>query len=179
MTRQLEPIATAAPRDRLVHLASEGDIPAIEVLHQRCSTEALNGRYLGFPPPRAVETLLRKTATYVIPGDDGILAMGNLALRHDGGARWAEVAVLVRDDHQRHGHGTDLIRVMAGAAKGRGARELATITRPGHALAARVMSRSLGPVSVRTEDGLATVMCSLYGTRSLVAVASDEACTFG
>ena len=173
MTRQLEPTTAAPSCHRLVHLASERDIPAIEALHQRCSTEALNGRYLGFPPPRAIETLLRKTQTYVIPGDDGLLAVGNLALRHDGGARWAEVAVLVRDDHQRHGHGTDLIRAMAGAAKGRGARELATITRPGHALAARVMSRSLGPVSVRIEDGLATVTCSLNGRRSLVAVASD------
>ena len=172
MTRQLGPIAAAAPCDRLVHLASERDIPAIEALHQRCSTEALNGRYLGFPPPRAVETLLRTTETYVVPGDDGILAMGNLALRHDEGSRWAEVAVLVRDDHQRHGHGTDLIRAMAGAAKGLGARALATITGPGHALAARVMSRSLGPVSVRVEDGLTTLTCSLYGTRSLVAVES-------
>ena len=173
MTRQLVPITSTWPCDRLVHLASERDIPAIEALHQRCSTEALTGRYLGFPPPRAIETLLRKTETYVVPGDDEVLAMGNLALRHDGGARWAEVAVLVRDDHQRHGHGTDLIRAMAGAAKGRGARELATITRPGYELAARVMSRSLGPVSVRLEDGLATVTCSLYGTRSLVAVESD------
>lgn len=173
MTRQLEPITAAAPCDRLVHLASERDIPAIEALHQRCSPEALNGRYLGFPPPRAIETLLRKTETFVVPGDDGILAMGNLALRHDGGSRWAEVAVLVRDDHQRHGHGTDLIRAMAGAAKGRGARELATITQSGYSLAARVMSRSLGPVSVRIEDGLVTVTCSLNGTRSLVAVEPD------
>jgi hypothetical protein len=39
--------------------------------------------------------------------------------------------------------------------------------------------RSLGPVVVRTEDSLATVTCSLYGTRSLVAVASDEAFAFG
>src|SRR6478609_5004894 len=60
---------------------------------------------------------------------------------------------------------TDLIRAMAGAAKGRGARELATIRRPGYTLAARVMSRSLGPVSVRIEDGLATVTCSLDGSR--------------
>lgn len=174
MTHQPGPINVAAAAcDRLVHLASRQDIPAIEALHQRCSAEALNGRYLGFPPPRAIETLLRKTETYVVPGDDGILAMGNLALRHDGGARWAEIAVLVRDDHQRHGHGTDLIRAMAGAAKGRGARELATITRPGYTWAARVMSRSLGPVSVRIEDGLATVTCSLYGTRSLEVVECD------
>lgn len=174
MTRHLGlNAAAAAPCDRLVHLASEQDIPAIEALHRRCSTEALNGRYLGFPPPRAIETLLRKTETYVVPGDDGILAVGNLALRHDGGARWAEVAVLVRDDHQRHGHGTDLIRAMAGAAKGRGAREVATITRPEHGLAARVMSRSLGPVTVTIEDGLATVTGGLYGIRSLDVVGSD------
>ena len=161
MTRQLGPLIATTPCDRSVHLASERDIPAIEVLHERCSPEALNGRYLGFPPPRAIETLLSKTETYVVPGEDGILAMGNLALRHDDGARWAEVAVLVRDDHQRHGHGTDLIRAMAGTAKGLGARDLATITGPGHAFAARVMSRSLGPVSVKVEDGLTTVTCSL------------------
>ncbi|HEX8973645.1 GNAT family N-acetyltransferase [Oryzihumus sp.] len=174
MNRPLWPNTASAPCRRLVHLASERDIPAIEALHERCSTQVLNGRYLGFPPPRAVETLIRKTETFIVPGDGEILAMGNLALRHDGGARWAEVAVLVRDDHHRHGHATDLIRAMAGAAKARGARELATITRPGYGLAAQVMSRSLGPVSVTIADGLASVTCNLYGaTHSLLTVESE------
>lgn len=94
-------------------------------------------------------------------------------------ATWPCAATMARDGHRLPFWFETITSAMAGAARDAGLASSRRSRGPGFTLSARVMSRSLGPVSVRGEDGLATVTCSLYRTHSLVAVASDEACAFG
>lgn len=110
-----------------VRSAVGDDLPGVVDLHERCSARSRNRRYHGgasrlaparmrrlLEPARGVTLLATPTASPspVAP----VVAMANLLGEGD----TAEVALLVRDDWQRRGLGSALLRRLVGQAEQRG-----------------------------------------------------------
>ncbi|MFV2111254.1 GNAT family N-acetyltransferase [Micromonospora sp. LOL_025] len=99
-----------------VRPATVDDLPGVVELHEGCSARSRHRRYLGgaaVPPPARLRRLLepaRGVTLLATAGDAGatepVVAMANLLAEGDE----AEVALLVRDDWQRRGLGSALLR---------------------------------------------------------------------
>ncbi|MET7372059.1 GNAT family N-acetyltransferase [Micromonospora arida] len=100
-----------------VRPASVHDLPGVVELHEACSPRSRQRRYLGgaaLPQPARLRRLLEPSRGLTLiastTGSDGtaesVLAMANLLGEGDE----AEVALLVRDDWQRRGLGSALLR---------------------------------------------------------------------
>ncbi|WP_410812327.1 GNAT family N-acetyltransferase [Micromonospora sp. 067-2] len=103
-----------------VRPACADDLPGVQELHEECSARSRHRRYLGgaaTPPPARLRRLLEPsrgltliaTSTVPSPAGEPVVAMANLLGEGDE----AEVALLVRDDWQRRGLGSALLRRLA------------------------------------------------------------------
>ncbi|QLQ40046.1 GNAT family N-acetyltransferase [Micromonospora robiginosa] len=105
-----------------VRPATADDVPAVRELHAGCSARSRQRRYLSGaadPSPGRLRRLLepaRGTSVLVTAGSGGpaepVVAMANLLGEGDE----AEAALLVRDDWQRRGLGSALLRRLVGHA---------------------------------------------------------------
>ncbi|MFC0003963.1 GNAT family N-acetyltransferase [Micromonospora siamensis] len=106
----------------VVRPATAEDLPAVVELHERCSPRSRQRRYLGgagSPSPARLRRLLdpaRGLTLLATAGSGGatepVVAMANLLGEGDE----AEAALLVRDDWQRRGLGSALLRRLLGHA---------------------------------------------------------------
>lgn len=112
----------------LVRPSTQRDLAAIARMHARCSARTLLDRYPngGRPPALALlERIARHEGTVVAttPRAD-VVAVASLAADANHGAASAELGLLVEDEWQRLGIGSELLAHVAGAAHAAGFREL-------------------------------------------------------
>lgn len=149
-------VALVGGQVAVVRPAEPSDFDRVRAMHEACSAQSLRDRYLGSPPrltDAALVSLLQPPGGYALVACAGrasgeIIGMAQAA----GGLPVAEVAVLVRDDHQGHGLGTILARrAMDGAAE-LGYREMVVYGAAGNTALARLLIR-LGIRSYARYDG--------------------------
>ncbi|WP_319464073.1 GNAT family N-acetyltransferase [Micromonospora sp. RTP1Z1] len=152
----------------LVRPATVDDLPGVVELHEACSARSRQRRYLGgaacpsaprlrrlLEPARGV-TLVAQSA-----GSGGeaesVVAMANLLAEGDE----AEVALLVRDDWQRRGLGTALLRRLAGRAERAGYGALVLHTQAENAPMLRTVARLDRPATTERDGSLVSVTVPL------------------
>ena len=122
----------------VVRPATPRDLRAVATMHSRCGARSLLDRYrFGGRPPAvaALDQMLRRPDTVVAATATGdVVATATLARDQLHSHRCVEVAVLVEDQWQRLGIGTELMAHMAGVAQATGFPEL--IAYPATAMAA-------------------------------------------
>jgi GNAT superfamily N-acetyltransferase len=138
-------VALVGGRVAVVRAAEPSDADRVRTLHQACEPHTLRDRYLGSPPrltDSALATLLAP------PGGCSLLACGGRAdgellgmVQVAGSVPVAEIAVLVRDDHQCRGLGTILAQRAMAAALSLGYREMVVFGAAGNAGLMRLLSR--------------------------------------
>ncbi|MGP4021302.1 GNAT family N-acetyltransferase [Saccharopolyspora sp. 5N708] len=98
--------------DLTIRPADRADVDLVSAFHARCSSAARFRRYFGPGPARGERGLQRLLtpalgrSLLALAPDGDVIGMGNLMYDGDCG----ELALLVRDDWQRHGVGTILAR---------------------------------------------------------------------
>ncbi|WP_228047116.1 GNAT family N-acetyltransferase [Saccharopolyspora montiporae] len=124
-----------------VRAATRADLDLVCAFHDRCSGAARYRRYFG-PGPGPGEQGLRRLLTpalgrclLVLSPDGEIVGMGNLMYQDDSG----EVALLVRDDWQRRGVGTILVRGLVEKARELGIAQLTAQTHVDNTAIARTL----------------------------------------
>lgn len=127
----------------LVRPSSARDLAAVAQLHARCSARSLLDRYrCGGRPPAvaAMDRDLRRANSVVVVTDQGdVVATGLLERDAMHNHRCAEVALLVDDQWQRLGIGTELMSHLAGVAQVVGYHELIGYPATAVAAAQRLM----------------------------------------
>jgi GNAT superfamily N-acetyltransferase len=112
----VQPAYVALPNGRVVVIrpSEPADAAAVAVLHSRCGPRSLHDRYLS-PPPRMTSALLRSLvsptggcALVAVTRSGDIVGMTQVAAGDEVGD--ADIALLVRDDHQHAGLGSLLAR---------------------------------------------------------------------
>jgi GNAT superfamily N-acetyltransferase len=120
-----------------VRRAYPQDLPAVAMMHNRCSAKSLLDRYRKGGRAPSVITLehqLRGPMSYAVTSDDGrLIALASLSPDKDHDVSSVEVAILVEDAWQRLGVGRPLLRHLAAVAALSGYRQL--IAYPGTATA--------------------------------------------
>jgi GNAT superfamily N-acetyltransferase len=137
-----------------VRRAGPGDLSAALGMHERCSAESLRQRYHG--PVRDADLYLshllnpRHGRTLAARTDSGrLVALGHLLWDGDE----TEVALLVEDDWQRRGLGSELLERLTGLARSSGSRGVYAVTRSSNTGMVAAM-RGLGlPLDYRIEEG--------------------------
>lgn len=143
--------------------AIDDDISELAALHARCSPATMTSRYLSgrVPSRRVLRALLHTDVALVAHAPNGsMVALGNLArAEEDPGV--AELAVLVRDDWQRRGLGSPVVRQLVAGARLRGYREVVAIAPTAGGWLQNELGRLGQPLLQRTPFGEAVVRLSL------------------
>ncbi|MDN5383802.1 MULTISPECIES: GNAT family N-acetyltransferase [Streptomyces] len=148
-----------------VRRAGPGDLAAARAMHKRCSTRTLGLRYHGpagdadrylghLLSPRFGRTLAAQT-------DSGrIIGLGHLLWDGDE----TEVALLVEDEWQRRGIGSELLRRLVAMAVEAGCASVYAVTQPSNTGMVAAM-RGLGlPLDFQAEEGTLVVTARLDAT---------------
>jgi GNAT superfamily N-acetyltransferase len=144
-------VALVGGRVAVIRRAGRPDLPGIRGLHLACGPETLRDRYLGSPPALTDAALLALAepaggcALIACAGRSPGEVIGLAQVFH--GPPVAEIAVLVRDDHQQRGLGTMLARRAVEAAAAMGCRDMVAY---GVAGSSR-LSRLLGRLELRSQ----------------------------
>jgi GNAT superfamily N-acetyltransferase len=140
--------------------ATPDDLDAVAALHERCTPETLRRRYLGTAAgpdrPRLTRLLDPATALTLVVEDQAngqLVAWANLLA--DGPE--AEVALLVRDEWQRLGLGTVLLRRIVALAAAAGVEAVHAHAHVDNAAMIRTMRRLGVPLRHETDSGVVTV----------------------
>ncbi len=153
-----------------VRPATGDDLPGVVELHERCSTRTRNRRYLGgaaLPPPARLRRLLepaRGVTLLATAGGSGgaaepVVAMANLLAEGE----LAEVALLVRDDWQRRGLGSALLRRLVRRAEQAGYAALVLHTQAENTPMLRTARRLGRPATTDRDGALLTLTVPLTG----------------
>ncbi|MEH0841994.1 GNAT family N-acetyltransferase [Micromonospora sp. CPCC 205711] len=151
-----------------VRPATADDLPAVVALHDACSARSRQRRYLGgavSPAPSRLRRLLAPahglTLLATTPGSGGaaesVVAMANLIAEGDE----AEAALLVRDDWQRRGLGSALLRRLLGHADRAGCAAVVLHTQADNTAMLRTMARLGRPTQVERDGSVLTVTVPL------------------
>ncbi|MGW5578309.1 GNAT family N-acetyltransferase [Micromonospora chokoriensis] len=155
-----------------VRPACADDLPGVRELHERCSPRSRHRRYLGgaaLPRPDRLRRLLEPsrglTLVAVAAGSDGaaesVVAMANLLGEGDE----AEAALLVRDDWQRRGLGTALLRRLVRHADEARYAALVLHVQAENTPMLRTLRRLARPDSTERDGALLTVTVPLTAQR--------------
>ncbi|WP_027659673.1 GNAT family N-acetyltransferase [Salinispora fenicalii] len=163
-----------------VRPAVGGDLPGVVDLHERCSVRSRNRRYHGgsarpaparlrrlLEPARGV-TLLAAPTTSDSPTAP-VVAMANLIGEGD----TAEVALLVRDDWQRRGLGSALLRRVVWQAEQSGYAALDLHIQAGNTPMLRAVRRLDRPLTVDRDGSLLTLTVPLIAAVSPIRASLD------
>ncbi|SCL32818.1 Protein N-acetyltransferase, RimJ/RimL family [Micromonospora pallida] len=149
-----------------VRPAGPEDLTAVLRLHEQCSARSLHRRYLsgaGQPSPERLRRLLeRGTALVAVEPDaagsaESVVAMANLVGEGD----QAEAALLVRDDRQRRGLGSALLRRLVVHADRAGYAALELHVHTGNAPMLRTLHRLGRPMSLDRDGSVVTATLPL------------------
>ncbi|MEU4482580.1 GNAT family N-acetyltransferase [Micromonospora sp. NPDC023966] len=155
----------------LVRPATADDLPGVLELHAGCSDRSRQRRYLsgtGHPPAARLRRLLepvRGLTLVAMAGSGGaaeVVAMANLLGEGDE----AEAALLVRDDWQRRGLGSALLRRLLGHADAAGLAAVLLHVQAGNTPMLRTVQGLNRPTSVGRDGTLLTVTVPLAPRRS-------------
>ncbi len=158
-----------------VRTASPADLDEVVELHQRCSPASRHRRYLaaGEGPGRVRLTrlLAHPYGLTLVAQEHGVAApiVAMATVVWDGPE--AEVGLLVRDDRQRTGLGTALLRRIARLAAGRGIEALHAHTHADNAPMIRTMRRLGVPVRHETDSGIITLTADIRVGADVTAAA--------
>ncbi|MFC4145246.1 GNAT family N-acetyltransferase [Micromonospora mangrovi] len=152
----------------LLRPATADDLPGVVQLHAGCSARSRQRRYLSgvtCPPASRLRRLLEPargltlvaTATGSGGEAESVVAMANLLGEGDE----AEVALLVRDDWQRRGLGTALLRRLVGHAERVGYAALTLHVQAENAPMLRTLARLGRPTPVERDGAVLTVTVPL------------------
>jgi GNAT superfamily N-acetyltransferase len=144
-------VALVGGRVAVIRRATRADLVGVRGLHLACSAETLRERYLGAPPGLADKDLFglidppEGCALVACAGraSGEILGLAQVF----GGPPVAEIAVLVRDDHQQRGLGTMLARQAVDMAAALGCRDMVAYGMAGSSR----LSRLLGRLELRSQ----------------------------
>jgi GNAT superfamily N-acetyltransferase len=153
----------------------------VQELHGRCSEWSRQRRYLGgasLPAPGRLRRLLEPargvilvaTTTGSDEGAESVVAMANLLVEGDE----AEVALLVRDDWQRKGLGTALLRRLVGHAERAGLSALLLHVQSENAPMLRTLARLARPTTAERDGPVVTVTVPLAVAPAPGAVPSQR-----
>ncbi|SCL47640.1 GNAT family N-acetyltransferase [Micromonospora peucetia] len=155
-----------------VRPATAGDLPGVVELHEGCSACSRHRRYLGgaaVPSPARLRRLLepaRGVTLLATTADAGatesVVAMANLLAEGDE----AEVALLVRDDWQRRGLGSALLRRLVRHAEQAGYAALVLHVHAGNAPMLRTVRRLGRPTPTERDGSLVTLTVPLVAGAS-------------
>ncbi|MFJ8577788.1 GNAT family N-acetyltransferase [Micromonospora sp. NPDC093277] len=154
-----------------VRPATVDDLPGVLRLHEACSDRSRQQRYLaagGLPSPARLRRLLEPergltlVATAGIEEAEPVVAMGTLLAEGDE----AEAALLVRDDWQRRGLGSALLRRLLGHADRAGHAAVSLHLSAENTPMLRTVRRLGRPTSVQRDGGLLTVTLPLDARRA-------------
>ncbi|KUJ66510.1 acetyltransferase [Streptomyces albus subsp. albus] len=145
-----------------VRRAGTGDLPAARAMHERCSAGTLAQRYHGpvADADRYLDHLLsprfgRTLAAYTPSGR--LVALGHLLWDGDE----TEIALLVEDDWQRRGIGSELLRRLVAMAAEASCENVYVVTRSANTGMVAAM-RSLGlPLDYQIEEGTLVITARL------------------
>jgi GNAT superfamily N-acetyltransferase len=151
-----------------VRPAAADDLPGVVELHEGCSARSRHRRYLGgaaVPSPTRLRRLLEParglTLLATAGGDTGptesVVAMANLLAEGDE----AEVALLVRDDWQRRGLGSALLRRLVRHAEQAGYAALVLHVQAENAPMLRTLRRLGRPAPAERDGALLTLTVPL------------------
>jgi ribosomal protein S18 acetylase RimI-like enzyme len=147
-----------------VRPACADDLAGVVELHEACSPRSRERRYLSgaaLPRPGRLRRLLEPsrglTLVATTDTDGTVVAMANLLGEGDE----AEVALLVRDDWQRRGLGSALLRRLVSHADRAGYAALVLHLRADNAPMLRTLRRLDRPSSVQRDGGLLTLTVPL------------------
>jgi GNAT superfamily N-acetyltransferase len=151
-----------------VRPATGDDLPGVVELHRACSARSRQRRYLGgapCPPASRLRRLLEPArgitlvATRAGSGGEAesVVAMANLLAEGDE----AEAALLVRDDWQRRGIGTALLRRLVGHAERAGYVAVVLLVQAENAPMLRTLARLGRPAPVERDGSLLTATVPL------------------
>ncbi|MCX5070451.1 GNAT family N-acetyltransferase [Micromonospora lupini] len=153
-----------------VRPAGADDLSAAVELHEACSPRSRQRRYLGgaaLPRPARLRRLLEPSRGLTLvatttDGGGGLVAMANLAGEGDE----AEVALLVRDDWQRRGLGSALLRRLVRHADEAGYAALVLHVQTDNAPMLRTLRRLNRSSSAERDGGLLTLTVPLAAGRT-------------
>ncbi|MET8278121.1 GNAT family N-acetyltransferase [Micromonospora sp. NPDC005174] len=165
--RAAEQVTLVLPDDAEVAVrpASADDLAGVLELHEGCSPRSRERRYLSgaaLPRQDRLRRLLEPTRGLTLvatttDGDGTVVAMANLLGEGDE----AEAALLVRDDWQRRGLGSALLRRLVSHADRAGYAALVLHVRADNAPMLRTLRRLDRPSSVQRDAGLLTLTLPL------------------
>ncbi|OKI61883.1 GNAT family N-acetyltransferase [Micromonospora sp. CB01531] len=164
----------------LVRPATADDLPGVLELHETCSARSRQRRYLSGarPSPARLRRLLEPAGglTLVATADSGgeaepVVALANLLGEGD----LAEVALLVRDDWQRRGLGSALLRRLLGHAERVGYAAVLLHVHAANTPMLRAVRRLDRPTSVDRDGSVLTVTVPLRARRAEVTRPADAA----
>ncbi|GAA0373528.1 hypothetical protein GCM10009541_14960 [Micromonospora gifhornensis] len=144
------------------------DLTAVVELHEACSARTRQRRYLGgaaSPTPARLRRLLEPTRGLTLvavtndadPSTETVVAMANLLAEGDE----AELALLVRDDWQRRGLGSMLLRRLVRQAESSGYAATVLHTQADNTPMLRTLRRLHRPTTIEQDGGLLTVTVPL------------------
>ncbi|MET0418184.1 MAG: GNAT family N-acetyltransferase [Actinoplanes sp.] len=147
--------------DVAVRPACADDLSGVVELHEACSPRSRHRRYLGgaaLPRPARLRRLLEPSRGLTLVatatgGDGAVVAMANLLGEGDE----AEVALLVRDDWQRRGLGSALLRRLARHADAAGYAALVLHVHAENAPMLRTVRRLARPSTSERDGALLTL----------------------
>ncbi|NLU80405.1 GNAT family N-acetyltransferase [Micromonospora sp. HNM0581] len=176
--RSTEQVTVVLPdgAELTVRPAVADDLTAVIELHQACSVKSRQRRYLGgagAPSPTRLRRLLEParglTLVATTTGSGGavesVVAMGNLLAEGDE----AELALLVRDDWQRRGLGSTLLRRLSRQAEAAGYAAMVLHVQADNAPMLRTLSRLSRPTTVQRDGTLLTMTVPLAVGAAAVA----------
>ncbi|MEH1100034.1 GNAT family N-acetyltransferase [Micromonospora sp. CPCC 205561] len=168
--RAVEQVTLALPdgAEATVRPATADDLPGVVELHEGCSPRSRHRRYLGgaaAPSPARLGRLLEPARGVTLLATAGggtgeaepVLAMANLLAEGDE----AEVALLVRDDWQRRGLGSALLRRLVRHAERAGYAALVLHVHAENAPMLRTVRRLGRPTPSERDGGLVTLTVPL------------------
>ncbi|MGY0006044.1 GNAT family N-acetyltransferase [Micromonospora sp. I033] len=162
----------------LVRPAAADDLPGVLELHAGCSARSRQRRYLSGaqPAPARLRRLLEPARGLTLVATDGlggaaapVVAMANLLGEGDE----AEVALLVRDDWQRRGLGSALLRRLLGHADRAGFAAVLLHVQAENTPMLRTVRGLDRPTSTERDGSLLTVTVPLAPRRSGVPRQAD------
>ncbi|RIV35565.1 GNAT family N-acetyltransferase [Micromonospora radicis] len=168
--RAVEQVTVVLPdgAELTVRPAVADDLAGVVELHEACSARTRQRRYLGgaaLPSPARLRRLLEPTRgltlVAVTTGSAGagesVVAMANLLAEGDE----AELALLVRDDWQRRGLGSTLLRRLTRQAESSGYAAMVLHVEADNTPMLRTLRRLSRPTTVELDAGLLTLTVPL------------------